>query len=104
MDKPKGHIDFNDTVISIRGLRKSFGDLHILRGVDLDLYQGENLVVLGRSGMGKSVLIKIISGLLKADGGSVKVLGEEVTNITEQGVAKTTFRYWFLFSKQRFVR
>jgi phospholipid/cholesterol/gamma-HCH transport system ATP-binding protein len=97
MDKPKGHIDFNNTVISIRGLRKSFGDLHILRGVDLDLYQGENLVVLGRSGMGKSVLIKIISGLLKADGGSVKVLGEEVTNITEQQLQKLRLDIGFSF-------
>lgn len=84
MQKSTKHIDFDKTVIAIRGLKKSFGDLHILRGVDLDVYQGENLVVLGRSGMGKSVLIKIISGLLKADGGSVKVLGEEVTTITEQ--------------------
>lgn len=97
MDKPKGHIDYNNTVINIRGLRKSFGDLHILRGVDLDLYQGENLVVLGRSGMGKSVLIKIISGLLKADAGSVKVLGEEVTNITEDNLQKLRMDIGFSF-------
>lgn len=97
MQKPKGHIDYNNTVISIRGLRKSFGDLHILRGVDLDVYQGENLVVLGRSGMGKSVLIKIISGLLKADAGSVKVLGEEVTNITEENLQKLRMDIGFSF-------
>jgi len=84
MHKPKSHIDYNKKVISIRGLKKSFGDQHILRGVDLDLYQGENLVVLGRSGTGKSVLIKIICGLLKADSGYVEVLGEDVITLTDK--------------------
>ncbi|RZK78973.1 MAG: ATP-binding cassette domain-containing protein, partial [Pedobacter sp.] len=51
-------------VIEIKGLVKSFGSYDVLKGVDLDLYKGENLVVLGKSGTGKSVLIKIISGLL----------------------------------------
>ncbi|PTQ92914.1 phospholipid/cholesterol/gamma-HCH transport system ATP-binding protein [Mucilaginibacter yixingensis] len=84
MEKAKSHIDYNDTVITIRGLRKSFGSQHVLRGVDLDLYQGENLVVLGRSGTGKSVLIKIICGLLTADQGSVKVLGKEVIGMKDK--------------------
>jgi phospholipid/cholesterol/gamma-HCH transport system ATP-binding protein len=97
MDKPKGNIDYNDTVINIRGLRKSFGDLHILKGVDLDLYQGENLVVLGRSGMGKSVLIKIISGLLKADSGKVNVLGHEVTTINEKELQELRLDIGFSF-------
>ena len=97
MKKPTGHIDYNDTVINIRGLKKSFGDLHILRGVDLDLYQGENLVVLGRSGMGKSVLIKIISGLLKADSGSVKVLGREVTTISDRDLQELRLDIGFSF-------
>jgi phospholipid/cholesterol/gamma-HCH transport system ATP-binding protein len=52
----------SNPVISIRGLKKSFQDYDVLRGIDLDLYQGENLVVLGRSGTGKSVLIKINIG------------------------------------------
>ena len=63
MDKKASPVDKDNVVISIRGLIKSFGDLHVLRGIDLDLYQGENLVVLGRSGTGKSVLIKLISWL-----------------------------------------
>lgn len=67
-----------ESVITIRNLTKSFGDLHVLRGVDLDVYRGENVVVLGRSGTGKSVLIKIIVGLLKPDAGQVRVLGQEV--------------------------
>ncbi|MES2762257.1 MAG: ATP-binding cassette domain-containing protein [Bacteroidota bacterium] len=72
------HINRNEAVISIRGLYKSFGALHVLRGIDLDVYRGENVVVLGRSGTGKSVLIKILVGLLKPDKGNVEVLGKEV--------------------------
>jgi phospholipid/cholesterol/gamma-HCH transport system ATP-binding protein len=97
MEKVKGNIDYKDTVISIRGLKKSFGEQHILRGVDLDLYQGENLVVLGRSGMGKSVLIKIISGLLTADSGKVLVLGEDVTHITDERLQKLRLDIGFSF-------
>ena len=74
MKKEKTHIDYKNTVIKIRGLEKSFEDYAVLRGIDLDLYQGENLVVLGRSGSGKSVLIKLISGLLKPDKGTIEVL------------------------------
>lgn len=76
------NIDKNNPVISIRGLVKSFGDMTVLKKVDMDLYQGENLVVLGRSGTGKSVLIKIISGLLKPDRGQVNVLGQEVGHLS----------------------
>jgi phospholipid/cholesterol/gamma-HCH transport system ATP-binding protein len=65
-------------VISIRGLRKAFGDLEVLRGIDLDVREAENVVVLGRSGSGKSVLIKIVVGLLKPDAGEVVVLGQNV--------------------------
>ena len=74
-DKAVTKIDTAQRVISITGLYKSFGDLEVLRGVDLEVFKGENVVVLGRSGSGKSVLIKIISGLLKPDKGSVNVLG-----------------------------
>lgn len=97
MKKITGHIDYKDKVISIRGLKKSFGQQHILRGVDLDLYQGENLVVLGRSGMGKSVLIKIISGLLKADSGKVEVLGHDVMHIDEKELQELRLNIGFSF-------
>ena len=83
MAKGKANIDYNNKVITIKGLEKSFGDFDVLRGIDLDLYQGENLVVLGRSGTGKSVLIKIISGLLKAYKGSVYVLCCDINTITD---------------------
>jgi len=71
-------ISTTEAVISIRGLFKSFGSLHVLRGIDLDVYRGENVVVLGRSGTGKSVLIKILVGLLAPDHGTVQVLGKNV--------------------------
>jgi phospholipid/cholesterol/gamma-HCH transport system ATP-binding protein len=70
-----------NAVISLRGLKKSFGSLQVLKGVDLDVYQGENLVILGRSGSGKSVLIKIVAGLLRPDEGSVIVLGQDTSRL-----------------------
>lgn len=87
-----------DPVISIQGLRKSFGDLHVLRGVDLEVSQGENLVVLGRSGTGKSVLIKILVGLLKPDAGRVRVLGQDVNEL--KGPELNAFRQKVGFSFQ----
>lgn len=86
-----------EAVISIRGLYKSFGDLHVLKGVDLDVNKGENVVVLGRSGTGKSVLIKIISGLLKPDRGSVKVLGREVGELNEHELRDLRLKIGFSF-------
>jgi phospholipid/cholesterol/gamma-HCH transport system ATP-binding protein len=69
-------------VISLRGVTKSFGDRSILRGVDLDVHTAENVVVLGRSGTGKSVLIKIVVGLLAPDAGTVSVFGQNVHGLT----------------------
>lgn len=97
MKKQASPIDKDNVVISIRGLIKSFGDLHVLRGIDLDLYQGENLVVLGRSGTGKSVLIKIISGLLKADKGYVNVLGCDMSRITQKELQELRLKIGFSF-------
>ena len=84
MEKEKTKIDFSNTVIKIRGLEKAFEDFSVLRGIDLDLYQGENLVVLGRSGSGKSVLIKLISGLLRPDKGSIEVLGQDISKLNDK--------------------
>lgn len=86
-----------EAVITIRNLKISFGDLHVLRGVDLDLYQGENLVVLGRSGTGKSVLIKIIAGLLEPDQGSVTVLGEDVGKLNKRELDTLRLKLGFSF-------
>ena len=97
MEKVKANIDYNNTVISIRGIEKSFEDYAVLRGIDLDLYQGENLVVLGRSGSGKSVLIKLISGLLKPDKGTVEVLGQDVCCLTGRQLRELRIRIGFSF-------
>jgi phospholipid/cholesterol/gamma-HCH transport system ATP-binding protein len=91
------NIDRTNKVISIKGLEKAFDDNVILSGVDMELYQGENLVVLGRSGTGKSVLIKIISGLLKADSGEVNVLGEDVCCITPKEMNALRLKIGFSF-------
>lgn len=97
MKKTQPVIDRNNCVINIRGLEKSFGDLDVLRGVDLDLYKGENLVVLGKSGTGKSVLIKIIAGLLKPDSGEVNVLGQRVNQLKARDLDKLRLKIGFSF-------
>src|SRR5579863_8668627 len=97
MEKGIAKIDYKDTVITTRGLEKSFGEIQVLRGIDMELYQGENLVVLGRSGTGKSVLIKIISGLLRADKGEVSVLGCNLNKITDKELQDLRIRIGFSF-------
>ena len=86
-----------EIVIDIKGLHKSFGNNHVLRGVDLQVARGENVVVLGRSGTGKSVLIKIICGLLTQDSGSVIVLGEDVKNLDHRRLEKLRLKVGFSF-------
>lgn len=90
-------IDRNNAVIHVRNLKKSFGTNTVLNGVDIDVFQGENMVVLGRSGTGKSVLIKIISGLLKPDSGIVQVLGEEVDKLNAEELRALRLRIGFSF-------
>jgi len=97
MKEKKDFIRYDEPVITIRDLYKSFGDLHILRGVNLDLFRGENLVVLGRSGTGKSVLIKIIAGLLESDAGSVEVLGTQLENISVKNLQELRLKIGFSF-------
>lgn len=97
MKNSKPQIDYQQPVIELRGIVKSFGDLHVLRGIDLDLYKGENLVVLGRSGTGKSVLIKIISGLLTSDEGSVEVLRRNVPQLKEKELQQLRMQIGFSF-------
>lgn len=84
-------------VISVRGLVKSFGDNHVLRGVDIDVFKSENVVVLGRSGSGKSVLIKLLVGLLEADGGEVLVFGEDVRRLVPKALDALRRRVGFSF-------
>jgi phospholipid/cholesterol/gamma-HCH transport system ATP-binding protein len=73
-----------ESVVHIRKLEKSFNDRVVLDKIDLDLYQGENLVILGRSGTGKSVLIKCMVGLIKPDAGEINILGYDVPSLDAQ--------------------
>ena len=84
-------------VITIKDLYKSFDDLNVLKGVNLSVYKGENVVVLGKSGSGKSVLIKIIIGLLKKDRGEVMVLGQDVDKLDEKELNALRLRIGFSF-------
>lgn len=86
-----------DAVIVIKDLYKSFDELDVLKGVNLTVYKGENVAVLGKSGSGKSVLIKIIIGLLKPDKGEVSVLGQQVDKLDEKELNALRLRIGFSF-------
>lgn len=86
-----------EPVIEIKNLKKSFGSEAILVDLNLNLYKEENLVVLGKSGSGKSVLIKLISGLLSADDGVINVFGQDVTNLNREELAEMREKLGFLF-------
>jgi phospholipid/cholesterol/gamma-HCH transport system ATP-binding protein len=91
------NISTEEKVMSIERLYKSFGNNHVLRGVDLEVYRRENVVVLGRSGTGKSVLIKIIAGLLKPDAGKVLVLGKDVEHLNRNELRDLRLKLGFSF-------
>jgi len=87
----------NNVVIDIKNLKKSFGDLMVLDGITLQLHEKENLVILGKSGSGKSVLIKCIVSLLQHDKGSITVGKHELTDISEEDLIKVRRKIGFLF-------
>jgi len=86
-----------EAVIDIQDLKISFGSHDVLKGVSLQLKKEENLVVLGKSGTGKSVLIKCIVRLLKADSGTIEVLGDEVNSAKREELEETRKKIGFLF-------
>lgn len=86
-----------EAVIEIENVNKSFGDNHVLRDFSMNLYRGENLVVLGKSGSGKSVLIKCIIGLMVQDSGSIKVFGKEISELDQDDLDKMRVKVGFLF-------
>jgi len=84
-------------VIEIVNLKKSFGSQEVLKDVSLKLLNGENLVVLGKSGSGKSVLIKCIVRLLNPDGGTIQVLGENISTLNSDRLGELRKKIGFLF-------
>jgi phospholipid/cholesterol/gamma-HCH transport system ATP-binding protein len=91
--KTKGH----EKIIEINNLRKGFGVQEVLKNVSLKLYNGENLAVLGKSGSGKSVLIKCIVRLLSPDNGTISVFGEDVNTLNNERLAEIRKKIGFLF-------
>jgi len=84
-------------VLVVSHLYKSFDDNHVLTNFNLELFKGENVVVLGKSGSGKSVLIKCIIGLLKPDKGLIQVFGENIPDMDEDDLDKMRTKIGFLF-------
>jgi phospholipid/cholesterol/gamma-HCH transport system ATP-binding protein len=84
-------------VLELKALKKSFGDNHVLNGFNLQLFEGENLVVMGKSGSGKSVMIKCLVGLMQADGGSIRIKGYDITVLgqTELDILRTEIGFLF---------
>lgn len=97
MEEQKTDNETNEHVIYIKDLKKSFENNVVLNGIDLEIKRGENMAVLGRSGSGKSVLIKIISGLLPPDSGIVKVLGLEVNKLDAKALQALRLKIGFSF-------
>jgi len=83
--------------ISVSNLVKNFGDKAILKGIDFEVEKGQSLVILGGSGSGKSVCIKIIASLIKPTSGSIKIDGQEITNISGKARDQLMSKFGFLF-------
>ncbi|TDD98439.1 ABC transporter ATP-binding protein [Flavobacterium cellulosilyticum] len=84
-------------IINIKNLHKSFGENKILKGINLSTNKGESVVILGRSGSGKSVTIKCLVGLAKADKGSISIFGKEITSLNNNELNAIRVRIGFMF-------
>jgi phospholipid/cholesterol/gamma-HCH transport system ATP-binding protein len=84
-------------VVEMKHLKKSFGNKHVLRDINLVIHKGENVVILGKSGTGKSVLIKCIVGLVEIDEGSLILLGHNISELKEKELTEMHKKIGFLF-------
>ncbi|MEO8151070.1 MAG: ATP-binding cassette domain-containing protein [Bacteroidia bacterium] len=90
-------VNDNQAIVEIKNLCKSFGSQEVLKGLNIEVMKGENLVVLGKSGTGKSVLIKCIVGLLEPDAGSIIVMDSDLKNLDHKGLNNLRKKIGFLF-------
>ncbi len=86
-------------MLEIVDLRKSFGNNHVLNGFNLELFEGENLVIMGKSGSGKSVMIKCLVGLMQPDSGSIRVMGKDITKLNRVELDDIRTEIGFLFQR-----
>lgn len=84
-------------VLKINDLRKKFGSNHVLNGFDMELYEGENLVIMGKSGSGKSVMIKCLVGLMEADSGNIEIMGQDISKLERNELNSLRTEIGFLF-------
>ena len=84
-------------ILKIKDLKKSFGDNHVLNGFSMDLYDAENLVLMGKSGSGKSVMIKCVVGLMQADSGTIEIMGKDITSLSHKEFNNLRTQIGFLF-------
>jgi len=87
----------NKPILELKNLHKSFGDNHVLKGFNLQLFEGENLVIMGKSGSGKSVMVKCLVGLIKPDGGSIIIKNEDITTMGQKELDILRTEIGFLF-------
>ena len=84
-------------MIKIRDLRKSFDDNHVLNGFSMELYEGENLVIMGKSGSGKSVMIKCLVGLMQQDHGDIEIMNKNINEMEQDDLNNLRTEIGFLF-------
>ena len=84
-------------IIKITDLRKAFGDNHVLKGFSMELYEGENLVIMGKSGSGKSVMIKCLVGLMQPDHGDIEIMSKNINELDQDHLNNLRTEIGFLF-------
>ena len=84
-------------IIEIKDLKKSYGDNHVLEGFNMELYEGENLVIMGKSGSGKSVMIKCLIGLEEPDNGTINIMGQNINKLEHSELDELRTEIGFLF-------
>ena len=99
MNRKKCRRGSDETMILVKDLYKSFGENHVLRGLNLEVKCGESMVVIGGSGTGKSVLIKCVIGLLHHDRGEIYVNGQEISGLNEEGWNQLRKKFGMLFQR-----